>query len=721
MHRLVIVVGSNADRLDYVSAEIFVNRLEKLRPIGSKDLTKRYSHIETKIITDEKFKVSQLDKGSGVVLVGGPKANKISKGFVRKLGLKVDSNYPGEEGYVLRTFEEFGYIYILAAGCDKRGTMYALGKLLRSLRIQDDGSISVPMINLVEKPVMKLRGTYLTFRHGNPFVVWCLNNQFHKLKRWLEDLALWGMNTVEICVGTCVPEFDNPWEGGEAATIWEMWLKIFEVIKSLNLDLSLVLCANLVPHTYVEKSSELEAEPWGRWVQQQPRGPCAPAFCPSKKEGRKLILETKEWYLKNVPKYEILHIFPRDGGGCGCSACSPDGGGRGYYKTYLELATDIIRLGKKYSAKHESMVNFWWFDRDEIEKMIPLIIKNSDITGVGVQFPYAPEIFHPSTFPRQVGCPGWDPYDFPISELLARRLCKEKKVILWPDVTMIGGWGLYGPYVMPRHIKQLFTLYDGAYGVIPLCEGPYDRINRLFMFSLAWNPNRDMQDVVKEVLSGIFVQDVPEELVDAIFLMEEHRLEEALKLLNKAEDKISVRSIDQLSQLLLLKCWCKHASIPIAINKLEKRAKEILTSNLEKEIDEAKTELNTVISDLEKGIKGLRSRLLRWEKDVLILHRCVEWMDELIEPSTARCLSGPRPLTLNVLEHEAFLSDAKELVSELKKLLETKAEGQYRERLKGVIEKLPNFEYFAVGKPIGEWPLFKAGSDLPESKKELKT
>ncbi len=103
---------------------------------------------------------------------------------------------PGAEGFRLFFDREGGALSLYAVGRDARGTFYAMGKLLRSMRLTQ-GRIEADALfeGLSSTPRYPLRGHQLAYRDKQNTLPCWTEREFD---RYIRDLALFGANAIEL-------------------------------------------------------------------------------------------------------------------------------------------------------------------------------------------------------------------------------------------------------------------------------------------------------------------------------------------------------------------------------------------------------------------------------------------------------------------------------------------------------------------------------------------
>ena len=133
------------------------------------------------------------------------------------------------EGFHLETLNSGGNPYVICAGADKRGTLYAVGKLLRSATMAT-GSLTVPVLNDEEAPQTPLRGHQLGYRTTNNTIdAWDVTQFEH----YFRDLVVFGANAVELIPPRSPSDPSGPLM---PQSPWQMTLLLCDLSKDYDLN-----------------------------------------------------------------------------------------------------------------------------------------------------------------------------------------------------------------------------------------------------------------------------------------------------------------------------------------------------------------------------------------------------------------------------------------------------------------------------------------------------
>src|SRR5664279_3282834 len=147
-------------------------------------------------------RVASLGAQRRTILIGSV-SNPLVAGYCAGHALKVSSEDPGPEGYILRTDANLAFV----AGSDDRGAFYGL-QSLRQLVVKDESGLSLRGVQIRDWPAKPFRGLklYLPGRNNIPF-----------FKRFVRDfMALYKYNTLIMEMNASMrferhPELNSGW------------------------------------------------------------------------------------------------------------------------------------------------------------------------------------------------------------------------------------------------------------------------------------------------------------------------------------------------------------------------------------------------------------------------------------------------------------------------------------------------------------------------------
>jgi hypothetical protein len=181
--------------------------------------------------------------------------------------------------------------------------------------------------------------------------------------------------------------------------------------------------------------------------------------CPSVPEARQEMFRLRERLFAGLPRIDYVMTQITDYGGCGCAKCAP------YPKTYLSVLEEQSALLRRYHP-----------DAKIVASGVSASIADNDLLR---------EILATKSWVDYV----WD---------LPRGPKPVIRAALFPETTMINGWGKYGPCPVLADIKRGYE-YDLAHlsGVAQYSEGIHDDVNRFAILQFAQDPQRSVEDVAQ--------------------------------------------------------------------------------------------------------------------------------------------------------------------------------------------------------------------------------
>jgi len=429
-----------------------------------------------------------------VVLPGeaGPEMLKIAEVFGRQVsercGARVTTNGEaplrvelairpgiGREGFSINKVEA-GTIRI--TGNDTRGVLYGVGKFLRTSRF-DAGGLTPSAWEGTSVPQKPVRGIYFAthfhnFYHDAPV---------EKIQRYVEDLALWGFNSLVVWYDMHhFNGFDDP----EAVAFRTRLRAILLAAKRIGMDVWLGVVGN---EAYGNSPAEIRAAPGGG------RGAIfASDVCPSKPEGMQYILkvlgEEFDWAADLKPR--SIWIWPYDSGGCGCKACQPWGS-----TGFMKCVREVGKLAREKIPGTQIVLSSWFIKDNEWRGIRDQLTQNKDLVDAIVSEPGPHGIV---INPKDLGLP----------------------LIGFPEISMHGTfpWGGFGATPLTARARSQWNAVKATHaGGFPYSEGIYEDLTKVVYSQLYWN-DRPVEETVKEYIAFEFSPDVVEDVAEVIKTLE---------------------------------------------------------------------------------------------------------------------------------------------------------------------------------------------------------
>lgn len=395
--------------------------------------------------------------------------------------LEVDRREPAE-GYRIDTAR--GAVRV--AGGSPRGLLYGVGRLLRTSRYGEGFTPSA--WRGASAPRGALRGMYFASHFHN----WYHQATEAETLRYIEDLALWGVNAL----WTAFPAMNlRGWDDPEAGPAVDMLRKHARAARAVGLRYATSINNTWFSGTPAAVRATPLPDPTGR------RGNHGFPVCPSLPGGREFILANAGRLLEHLadPGVDLLVHWPYDEGGCACERCSP-WGSRGY----LRLARDLTALARHHFPGLQSVLSTWMFDtppEGEWAGLTEALARDPD--GVDYILADAHEDF--PRYPLDVGVPGGRP------------------LLNFPEISMWGNWpwGGVGANPLPGRFQRLWNqVRHVVQGGFPYSEGIYEDLNKAVVLQFYWDPDRPARETVREYAEYEFGHEAAPEALPLIDLLE---------------------------------------------------------------------------------------------------------------------------------------------------------------------------------------------------------
>ena len=374
---------------------------------------------------------------------------------------------------------------VVIAGGDQLGMLYGAGRFLRESRYTARGFVAGQWRGISE-PMKPLRGMYLAthfhnFYHDAPV---------EKIVEYVEDVALWGINTIQVWYDM------HHYLGIDDPKAREMIAHLRGILQGAK-DVGLRICIiGLGNEAYANSPEELHAD----FNTGRANYKCE--LCPNKPGAMELLLQ---WYTEVLDAFadllpDLIGFGPYDQGGCACEKCKPWGA-----NGYLKVCEAKARIAKDRIPNVKILMSTWLFDygKDQGEWQ-----GLADAFKGGVDWcDYLQADSHETypKFPLEKGVPGNLPLlNFP-------------EISMW----MMHPWGGFGANPLPRRFESLWqSVKHLVVGGFPYSEGIYEDINKALCAQFYWNPDRTAESILREYISFEYSPDVVDEVLEAIEILE---------------------------------------------------------------------------------------------------------------------------------------------------------------------------------------------------------
>jgi hypothetical protein len=392
----------------------------------------------------------------------------------------------GREGYVIAATPQG----LLVAGDDARGLRAGVGRLLHEATYAPGVFIPGPWRG-ISVPDCAVRGMYCAFNFHN----WYADCPRDRLKQYLEELSLWGYNTIFYSV-----HFPDSRDAAGFARHVAATREVIALTHDCGLAVGFLQCPNVglpgIPAEWVAVDVP-DTDP-------ARRGQAGPRVCPSQ-PGAMAWLEARfEDYFSGFDDLGLDYVstFPYDAGGCGCPDCWP-WGARGF----VAASQLFFAVARRHFPACQRVLATWCYDvmdqsDGEFEGLDRLL--REDASWVDYLMIDAHEDF--PRWPLEHGVPGGLP------------------AVNFPEITMWGRypWGGSGANPLPDRFQRLWRqarhLMDGGF---PYSEGIFEDLNKVVYSHFYWDKEADAADAVRTYVAYEFSPEVVALVTEAIYLLEE--------------------------------------------------------------------------------------------------------------------------------------------------------------------------------------------------------
>ena len=366
---------------------------------------------------------------------------------------------------------------VRVVGGDVRGLLYGVGKLLRTSQYDSDignSGFQTSAWRGRSAPHCTLRGMYFACHFHN----WYHVAPAEELRRYIEDLALWGVNTI----GTIFPFVNlSGWDDPQTAGSLAQTRAILQAAKGLGLSPCLLACPN---NLFRDAPDQFRAAPLPDPLRKH--GNLGANLCPSIPAAREYILDTYRELFSRLADIglDALCLWPYDEGGCACQRCRPWGAGG-----FLRISRDVADLARRVFPAAKVILSTWTFDTPPEGEWEGLAKSLAAAGGGWVDYIMADAHEDFPRWPLERGVPGGVP------------------MVNFPEISMWGNspWGGYGAHVLPRRFQRLWDQVGRALdGGLPYSEGIYEDMNKAIVSQFYWDRGRPALDTLREYIAYEF-------------------------------------------------------------------------------------------------------------------------------------------------------------------------------------------------------------------------
>jgi hypothetical protein len=387
---------------------------------------------------------------------------------------------------------------VRVTGNDARGLLYGVGRLLHGSR-HAAGEFAPGPWRGRSVPAKPVRGIYLATHFHN----WYHEAPLDEVTRYVEDLALWGFNSVLVWFG--MEEYDGI-DDPKAREVLGRLHALLKIFKDLGLDASMGCICN---DGYANSPKELRADDstvdhagyhtrMGNRIYN-----LGNELCPSKPGVPEMEIRFCKEKLDVFTDIGVDYwiITPYDNGGCTCPQCSPWG-----INGYLRMAEKLARTYRGLFPRGKVVLGTWYFDRwangewegitERFNREKPDWVDYIMADDYGGKYP---------PYPLEHGSPGGLP------------------MLNFPEISMYlhQPWGGFGANPLPGYLQSLWDVTKGVLsGGFLYSEGIFEDMNKVMVSQLYWDPDKPTAETVREYVAFHFSPDAAEKVGAAVRIFE---------------------------------------------------------------------------------------------------------------------------------------------------------------------------------------------------------
>lgn len=395
--------------------------------------------------------------------------------------LTVDKNLPHDAFRIDQV-----HAAVRITGGSPQGLLYGVGKFLRTSRY--DGTFQPSPWRGTSAPHGSLRGMYFATHFHN----WYHQASEPEISRYMEDLALWGVNAIKISF----PMINlHDWSDPQTDSALAMIRQYAKTARELELQFATGLNNTM----FIDAPKNIRATPLPDPTHR--RGNSGHPICPSNPEGHAYLMANARQFFEKLSDVglDIVCFWPYDEGGCACEKCAPWGS-----NGFLKLSRDMTQLGRSYFPNLKTILSTWMFDtppEGEWQGLTEALEKD----GTWANYILADSHEDFPRYPLDVGVPGKLP------------------LLNFPEISMWGNWpwGGLGAHPLPARFQRLWDqvkrVVDGGF---PYSEGIYEDMNKAIVVQFYWSREQSARTTLEEYIAYEFGPGVSDDVLAIIDILE---------------------------------------------------------------------------------------------------------------------------------------------------------------------------------------------------------
>ncbi len=410
---------------------------------------------------------------------------------------------PNPEGFALKTVEDGKDHVLVAVGADERGMLYAAGEILRQLRFEAD-HLKLGVVNVSTSPGFRFRG--FSANQGGTMMT------ATKARPWTEEERHGVILDYALAGGNCFYTEDKPGP-------------TYAFVKSFSLMTTTGARPNQLFGEHPKEWNAAGRESWeGRqWV------------CPSVPEARAALMAQWDKDFAERADHDVMRFYAGDPGGCTDARCRPWG------KTFIQLCEQMAAIWLKYHPKSIVLVANQGLDNAGEKAIFEYYREKPRTWSYGIAYgPGSNPMSH--YFRRELRndlfvYPGKGPVDRYLAEML-HELPPDQHIMHYSDIThwirsqyqinnpepnIVKAYNRRMFHARPKAMYRIFqAIMPFSEGDIIYSEGNHDEFHQYLWARLLWDPNRELEDVLREYCVLYFGEASAEPMVQALFQLEEN-------------------------------------------------------------------------------------------------------------------------------------------------------------------------------------------------------
>ena len=481
-----IVLEQGASPVEQRVAELLKNRIRAVTPIAIEIGTVRKPGADLCVFL-------------GKVRSSGALNESCTRESIRPPG----KEKPNPEGFALKTIRDGKERVLIALGADERGVLYSVGEILRRLHYEEE-HVQLPALDVSTSPGFRFRG--FSANQGGTMMT------ATKARPWTQEERHNVMLDYALAGGNCFYTEEKPGPS-------------YEFVKSFSLMTTTGARPNQLFGQHPKEWNAGGREAWEgkQWV------------CPSIAEARAALLSQWEKDFSERADHDVMRFYAGDPGGCTDSRCRPWG------KTFINLCEEMAAIWLKYHSNSIVLIANQGLDNAGERAIFEYYKQKPRTWSYGIA--YGPGSNPLSRYFRRelrndlFVYPGKGSVDRYLAEML-HELPPDQHIMHYSDIThwirsqyqidnpepnIVRAYNRRMFHARPRAMYRIFqAIMPFSEGDIIYSEGNHDEFHQYMWARLLWDPNRELEDVMREYCEFHFGEASAEPMSQALFQLEEN-------------------------------------------------------------------------------------------------------------------------------------------------------------------------------------------------------